>query len=138
MAKDKFHDLVRQALENEGWIITDDPYQVPMGGRKAYIDLGAERWLIGAQRDNVKIAVEIKTFSGVSDLQDLDQATGQFLRYRLALDKQEPDRKLYPAIPAIFFDRFFQETFFLELLEVTGISVLIYDEFNPIIKKWIR
>lgn len=138
MAKDKFHDLVRQALENEGWIITDDPYQVPMGGRKAYIDLGAERWLIGAQRDNVKIAVEIKTFSGVSDLQDLDQATGQFLRYRLALDKQEPDRKLYLAIPAIFFDRFFQETFFLELLEVTGISVLIYDEFNPIIKKWIR
>lgn len=138
MAKDKFHDLVRQALENEGWIITDDPYQVPMGGRKAYIDLGAERWLIGAQRDNVKIAVEIKTFSGVSDLQDLDQATGQFLRYRLALDKQEPDRKLYLAIPAIFFDRFFQETFFLELLEVTDISVLIYDEFNPIIKKWIR
>lgn len=112
MAKDKFHDLVRQALENEGWIITDDPYQVPMGGRKAYIDLGAERWLIGAQRDNVKIAVEIKTFSGVSDLQDLDQATGQFVRYRLALDKQEPDRKLYLAIPAIFFDRFFSENLF--------------------------
>jgi len=138
MAKDKFHDLVRLALENDGWTITDDPYQVPMGGRKAYIDLGAERLIIGAERGNLKIAVEIKTFSGASDLQDLDQATGQFIRYRLALKKQEPERKLYLAIPAIFFDRFFQEQFFLELLEVTGVSIVVYDEFNPIVKKWIR
>jgi len=138
MARDKFHNLVRQALENDGWTITADPYQVPMGGRKAYIDLGAERLIIGAQRGNDKIAVEIKTFSGMSDLQDLDQATGQFIRYRLALKKEEPDRKLYLAIPAVFYDRFFQEVFFVELMEETGVSILIYDEFNPIIKKWIR
>lgn len=137
MAKDKFHNLVRQALENDGWIITDDPYQVPMGGRKAFIDLGAERLLIGAERGNEKIAVEIKTFAGTSDLQDLDQATGQFIRYRLALRKYEPERHLFLAIPSIFYDRFFQELFFLELLETTGISTLIYDEQTPIIKKWI-
>lgn len=137
MAKDKFHDLVRRALENDGWTITDDPYQVPMGGRKAFIDLGAERLLIGAERGNEKIAVEIKTFAGTSDLQDLDQATGQFIRYRLALKKYEPERHLFLAIPSIFYDRFFQELFFLELLETTGISTLIYDEQTPIIKKWI-
>lgn len=138
MAKDKFHDLVRLALENDGWSITDDPYQVPMGGRKAYIDLGAERFIIGAEKGTIKIAVEIKTFSGASDLQDLDQATGQFIRYRLALKKQEPERKLYLAIPGVFYDRFFQEQFFTELFEETGVSLLIYDEFKPLVKKWIR
>ncbi len=138
MAKDKYHDLVRLALENDGWAITDDPYQVPMGGRKAYIDLGAERLLIGAERGEERIAVEIKTFGGASDLQDFDQANGQFLRYRLALRKHEPDRKLFLAIPAVFYERFFQELFFIELLEETGISILIYDQYKPIIKKWIR
>jgi hypothetical protein len=28
MAKDLFHDVVRRALEKEGWTITHDPYSV--------------------------------------------------------------------------------------------------------------
>ena len=34
MARDKFHILVREALENEGWKITDDPLIVETGRRK--------------------------------------------------------------------------------------------------------
>jgi XisH protein len=138
MARDKYHYIVRQALENDGWVITDDPLQLPMGNRKAFIDLGAERVMIGAQKGNEKIAVEIKTFEGVSDIQDLDQALGQFLRYRLALSRFQADRILFLAIPVTFFERFFQDVFFLELLEVSDVSVLIYDELNSMIKKWIK
>jgi hypothetical protein len=30
MAKDKYHDLVRLALENDGWTITNDPLRIPI------------------------------------------------------------------------------------------------------------
>jgi hypothetical protein len=28
MAKDVFHDLVKDGLEKEGWTITDDPFDI--------------------------------------------------------------------------------------------------------------
>ena len=61
-AKDLFHDAVREALEKEGWTITDDPLYFTVGEVDFYIDLGAEQ-LIAAERGTEKIAVEIKSFS---------------------------------------------------------------------------
>ena len=66
MAKDKFHQQVREALEKEGWTITHDPYKIMIGRRRGYIDLGAE--IIGAEKGDQIIAVEIKSFLGVPDL----------------------------------------------------------------------
>ena len=34
MAKDKYHELVKQALENDGWLITHDPYKIMLGKRR--------------------------------------------------------------------------------------------------------
>ena len=58
-AKDIIHEPVVEALTNDGWTITDDPLVLRMGRRVVKADLGAER-LIGATRDNERIAVEIK------------------------------------------------------------------------------
>jgi len=41
-AKDITHDIVRRALEKDGWTITHDPYYLKVGGVEMYIDLGAE------------------------------------------------------------------------------------------------
>lgn len=32
MAKDVFHDVVRAALQKDGWSITHDPYELRVGG----------------------------------------------------------------------------------------------------------
>ena len=40
-AKDRFHTIVRIALEKEQWKITDDPLRLDVGGTKFEIDLGA-------------------------------------------------------------------------------------------------
>ncbi len=32
MARDLFHNIVRSALEKDGWIITDDPLSIRCGG----------------------------------------------------------------------------------------------------------
>jgi len=61
-AKDFYHDIVVQALIHDGWEITDDPLILSYGGRELYVDLGAEKTTIAAQKDNLKIAVEIKSF----------------------------------------------------------------------------
>ncbi len=106
-AKDLFHDLVKIALENEGWLITHDPYHIDLGFVDFYIDLGAEK-LIAATRKNQKIAVEIKTFLASSTISDFHNAIGQFINYRIALEDNEPDRKLYLAIPFDIYKRFFQ------------------------------
>jgi hypothetical protein len=75
--RDLFHEAVKNALQKENWIITDDPLKVEVGGAKFEIDLGAER-LLAAERKGIKIAVEIKTFLSDSPITDYHSALGQF------------------------------------------------------------
>lgn len=58
MARNLIHQIVREALENEGWKITHDPYPIQIGGFDMEIDLGAEE-LVAAEKEGEKIAVEI-------------------------------------------------------------------------------
>jgi hypothetical protein len=136
MARDKFHQEVREALEKEGWKITHDPYKILIGRRKGYIDLGAE--IIGAEKGNLKIAVEIKSFIGVSDLDQFEDALGQFLVYLFALRKNDEERVLYLAVPREFYENFFSDPFFVELCEFYKVKIVVYDEQKSIIKKWIN
>jgi hypothetical protein len=76
-ARDNIHEALRKALISDGWTITHDPYFVPVGSRKAFVDLGAER-LIAAVKGTEKIAVEGKSFLGVSELTEFERALGQF------------------------------------------------------------
>lgn len=76
-ARDVYHDVVVQALIADGWIITDDPLYLAYGGRNLYVDLGAERDTIAAEKDSQKIAVEIKSFLSLSPIRDLQEAVGQ-------------------------------------------------------------
>ncbi len=96
--RDSDHELVVEALEREGWTITDDPLVLPYGGKEVYVDLGAER-VLGAVKEDRRIAVEIKTFIGPSDVHDLEMAIGQYNLYRDILSETDPDRSLYLAIP---------------------------------------
>lgn len=90
-AKDFHHDTVKRALIKDGWTITDDPLTLKLGVRSVYMDLGAEK-LIAAERGSDKIAVEIKSFSSPSLLNDLEKAWGQFFMCARTLQRREPDR----------------------------------------------
>lgn len=89
-AKDIFHETVKQALQKEQWVITNDPLRFKFGNVNFQVDLGAER-LLAAQRKGEKIAVEIKSFLNPSAITDFYSALGQFLSYRLALEATEPE-----------------------------------------------
>src|SRR5574341_2330746 len=105
-AKDFYHEHVRNALTKDGWTITHEQMRVPWQTTSMMIDLGAER-LIEAEKENRKIAVEVKSFLGVSEVTELYSALGQFILYRNALAEHQPERTLYLALRELVFNNLF-------------------------------
>lgn len=138
MARDKFHPNVKEALEKDGWTVTSDPYFLMVGRRRGFIDLGAEREIITAERGTEKIAVEVKSFIGGSDLDQFEDALGQFIIYFNALEEKEPDRELYLATPTAFYKRFFDDPFFQKLARRYHVNLLVYNELNNTVVEWIK
>jgi XisH protein len=136
MAKDVFHNSVKTALQKAEWIVTDDPYELAVGGVEMYIDLGAES-LIGAEQSGNKIAVEIKSFVSASVISEFHTAHGQFLDYRYALEEQEPERKLYLAVPIKVYQTFFSLKFIQTTVQRSQLQLLIYEPDEEVIVQWL-
>lgn len=135
-AKDRFHDAVKNALQKDCWTITDEPLRIPIEHlTNLYIDFGAEKLII-AQRENQKIAVEVKSFLGASTLSEFHMALGQCLNYRYALEDTEPDRKLYLAVPISIYENFFSVPFIQSVLKRSQISLIVYDSVQEEIVQW--
>ncbi|WP_445247848.1 XisH family protein [Microcoleus sp. OTE_8_concoct_300] len=109
-AKDFFHNTVKTSLEKDGWIITDENLFIEVEDVDFYIDLTAEKILV-AEKTGKKIAVEVKSFLGASDVTEFHSALGQCLNYRSALRLTEPDRTLYLAVPEDVYNEFFTRRF---------------------------
>lgn len=135
MAKDLFHQAVRKALEKDNWLITDDPLNLKLGGVDMYVDLGAEK-LLAAERAGQKIAVEIKTFGGRSEIAEFHLALGQFLNYRLALQISDPERELFLAVPEIIYETFFSLEFIRMSIANYQIKLLVYEPITEAITLW--
>jgi hypothetical protein len=135
-ARDLFHQVVRHALEKENWQITHDPYALQTDSFDLAIDLGAEK-ILAAELGETKIAVEIKSFLGSSKISEFYGALGQFITYRLALQKLEGDRILYLAVPENLYDKFFATSLVQELLQQNTIYLITYDIEQENIVKWI-
>lgn len=135
MAKDLFHNAVKMALEKDGWRITHDPYDLAVGGVEMHIDLGAE--LLAAERDNTKIAVEVKSFVGNSAITEFHAAHGQYLDYRYALETEDPERLLYLAIPQKTHEEFFGLEFIQSVVKRSQIKLLVYNPKPEEITQWL-
>ncbi|WP_437684191.1 element excision factor XisH family protein [Sorangium sp. So ce131] len=132
-----YHGVVKSALVEEGWTITHDPLVVPFGIHNLYVDLGAER-LIAAERPGERIAVEIKSFAGASEVADMQQALGQYLMYRSLLRRTEPDRSLVLAVPADAFDTIFGTDLGRAILDDYAPIVLVFDPQREVIRQWVK
>ena len=125
--KDIYHDIVVEALEDDGWTITDDPLQVSIGDTDLYVDLAAER-VVGAVKDEVKIAVEIKSFLGASKVNDLEMAIGQYNISRDVLAEVQPDRGVYLAVPRRVDKGVLSSPFGRLIVERQSLKLLVFDE----------
>ena len=128
--------LVRNLLEADGWQVTHDPYFLMLGKRRGFIDLGAERILLGAEKKGEKIAIEVKSFLGLSDVDQFEDALGQYLLYKPALQEKEPERTLYLALPISFYNSLFDDSYFQKIAQLYDLKMLIFDEKSEIISEW--
>ena len=135
-ARDIYHDSVKNALIKDGWTITHDPLRLSWGGRDMYVDLGAER-LLAAEKGERRIAVEVKSFVGHSDMADLERAIGQYVLYRAVLAEREPDRVLYLAVPRLIFQDIFEQPLGMLLRKYNLAQVVGFDPQTEVIVGWI-
>jgi predicted RecB family endonuclease len=135
-AKDRYHQSARNALIKDGWTITHDPLHLKWGKRDMYVDLGAEK-LIAAEKAGQRIAVEVKTFAGISDMTDLEQALGQYLAYRSVITRTKSDRSLYLAVHDQVYVDIFDEPIAKLLVEDYNIQIIVFEPEQEVILKWI-
>jgi hypothetical protein len=137
MARDLYHNSVKEALIKEGWDITHDPYYLDIGEKNPMeIDLGAEK-LISAARGNEKIVVEVKSFLNRSLTYDFHGAYGQFRIYRRGVSQTDPERVLFLAMPEDVYNEILSRPFYVELIEDEGIKLLIFNPLTSTITSWI-
>jgi len=129
-ARNIYHDAVVDALVSDGWLITDDPLTLSFGGKDVYVDLGAQRTAIGAERAGRRIAVEVHSFLLPSPVRDLQEAIGQYEMYRAILDESGSDRHLFLAVPQHVYNGLLSEPF--GQLRVTRIKLrlVVFDDLQ--------
>ncbi len=136
-AKDIYHDTVKRALIKDGWKITAENLHLPWGGRDTFVDIAAEKIFI-AEKEGRKIAVEVKSFVGKSDISEFEKAVGQFIVYRFAMRKGEPERQLFLAVELGIYENFFVNPEVLELIETEDLKVMVFDKLKEVIVRWIN
>jgi hypothetical protein len=135
--RDTYHDIVRTALEADGWTITDDPLYLEVEEVRFQIDLGASQ-SIAAEKNGEKIAVEIKSFVGPSDINELQKAIGQYLLYVSILMEDEPDRTLYLAVPESAYSSVFSKQFVNRVIATHEIRLIVFHAMEERITQWIN
>jgi hypothetical protein len=137
-AKNIYHDVVLRALAADGWTITHDPLTISYGGKDLFVDLGAERLTVAAEKGGEKIAVEIQSFLNPSPVRDLQEAVGQYDIYRTVLAETAPGRTLYLAVPGRVYETLLAEPFGQLIVTRLRLRLLVFDQQQEKILRWIN
>lgn len=134
--RDQVHNVVRTALERDGWRITHDPLLLPGGSHNLYVDLGADR-VLAAERAEQRIAVEVKGFTGRSEITELERAIGQYVLYETLLRKSHPGRVLLLGVPSPVFDSLLSSELGRTLREGFPLRLLVFEPVRAEVVQWI-
>ena len=134
--RDLYHATVIKALTDDGWAITDNPLYLSYGGRNLEVDLGAEL-PIGAEKGKRRIAVEVKSFIGKSEVVDLEDALGQYLLYRTLLSRLGSERELFLAVSILAYEGIFSEPLGQLMVETYKLRLRVFDDVDQKVLQWI-
>lgn len=140
MAKDSIHYAIKDALLNNGWEITDDPFTIDLEEDNTFfdIDLAAEKTETTVFQKRSMLAIEIKSFSGASVIHAFHEALGQFLNYQAALKEQDLDHELFLAISVRGWERLNSFKFIMRRVEQFKLKFIVVNLQDKKIEKWIK
>ncbi len=136
MAKDIFHDTVKNALIADGWEIIAEHLRINLDGSPMYVDIAAQE-VIAAEKEGRKIAVEVKRFLESSPMNAFHTSLGQYLNYRLAIVQDKLDYTLYLAVPEEVYNLFFQLPFTRKVIEQYKLKLIVYNTETEVLE-WIE
>ena len=134
MAKDKLHNIVEIALAKDGWT-NIKPIALDYEGINLNVDMIADK-LISAEKENIQIAVEVKSFGNPSVTYDFHQAVGQYLHYRMALNHLGIHRTPYLALPEAIYTNYLSQPFFQDSLSLHHVNLFTIDIICQEIVRW--
>jgi len=80
---------------------------------------------------------EIKAFLGKSIIANLEQSIGQYVLYRLLLNKVDPAREIYLAVTDVIYDKIFSEPIGEVVINDLPLQLVIVDSDKAEIQQWI-
>jgi hypothetical protein len=92
--------------------------------------------MLAAERENRRIAVEVKSFIRRSEVEDLQSALGQYLLYRSLLERDDPGRTLYLAVPNDAFQGVFSSALGRVAREDYRLSLVVFDPEKEEFTEW--
>lgn len=81
--------------------------------------------------------MEVKTFSGRSELDDLEKALGQYTLYFDVLTELQPERLLYLALPVWAYESLFEEPLGQLLMKNKRLRLIVFEPAEESIERWI-
>lgn len=135
-ARDVYHEAVKNALIDDGWMIIADPFIIKYEDAELYADLAAEK-PIAAERQGQRIVVEIKSFLGKSPMTDFHNALGQYMVYRGLIQLTEPDYQLFLAIDDLTYSDFFHRPSIQAIIHQNNLHLLVVNISQERIEQWI-
>ncbi|MGE3538092.1 MAG: element excision factor XisH family protein [Candidatus Tectimicrobiota bacterium] len=140
-AQDLYHDLVKNVLRKDGWRITHNPFRLrkPRRVRQPIPDRAlevAETSLLGAEQDERKIAVAVKSFVGLEP--DVLEQTLEALSYsRALLYALDHDRVLYLAIRRATYETLYNGMVEPQILNKLEVPLLVFEPRSESIVAWL-
>lgn len=112
------------------------PFPLRYGVRRLYADLGAEK-LFAAEKASRKIVVEVKSFSGASEVEDLQEACGSYGMYRHILAETHPEWALYLAVPLDAYQGILSEPLGRLMISQEDLRLIVFNPIEEVIFRWI-
>lgn len=132
-AKDRYHDIVKHALEKDGWLIIQEQYVLKTGRRRLLVDLQAEN-----QTRLITILVEVKGLdSSASEVTELADAIGKYVLYETILAEEGINLPLYLAIPLSAYNGIMSESIGITIRQKLKMRLIVVDLEQEEIVRWI-
>ena len=134
--QDLYHDVVRDALRQDGWRLTHTALQLKARADARAGELWEGPWLI-ADKDERKVAVAVSSLVGRSNLADILQTWRQLALSRPRLHAMDSDRVVYLAVRQATYSACFGGTEGDLMLEKEHMQLLVFDPRAEVIVQWV-
>ena len=71
-------------------------------------------------------------------MSELEKAVGQFIIYRFAMRREDPERELFIAVGERIYNKFFVHPDVIELVETENLKIIVFNENKQMIVRWIN